>query len=114
MLQCASSVQLHPKRSSFELNVKSALSGFLALVLCFSALVSVTHGLHRLANKANGDDGHVCLICSLIKGQISAADVTTITTALVLSFVFAIRLLTAGFLSSEQHRLSPSRAPPRS
>ena len=91
---------------------KSALSGFLAFVLLVSATLSVSHAFHQKVHTENGGSGHSCLICSLSKGQVNAADVAPILTIFVSSLLFFIPVLRVGWLPVTDRRLAPNRGPP--
>ena len=69
--------------------------------------------LHRFLHSDGGETNHQCLVCSFAKGQVTAAEVSGVFAALVISLVGLILLPKVSPLPSFDFRLSPSRAPPR-
>jgi H+/Cl- antiporter ClcA len=112
-LFCPRNVQRRTKRSGFESMAKSALAGFLAFVLLFAGIFSVSYAVHRSLHRDASGISHVCLVCSLVKGQVSAADVTVLSVILIFCSIFGLRLATISPSLGIDYRLSPSRAPPR-
>jgi len=91
---------------------KSALAGLLSFLLIVSAAISVNHVLHQKLHSGANSSGHVCLICSLSKGQVSAADVAPVLAAFVFSLLFFIPLVQSVRLAASDRRLTPARGPP--
>ena len=90
----------------------SALSGALAVLLLVAMTLSVSHTLHSLLHRDLAGNGHLCLACSLIKGQVSAAAVALVSTVLVLGCFWVICLVHTTPFCGFDYRTSPSRAPP--
>jgi hypothetical protein len=105
---------LHRKRTllGFSRVAKPALAGLLALILIFAATVSVSQTVHRFLHHDASASGHFCLICSIAKGQVSAAAVATIPAPPVISCFSSLPATDASVLRGFDYRLSPSRAPP--
>jgi hypothetical protein len=91
---------------------KAAMGGLLAAILFAATFLSASHTLHQLLHQANSPGGHSCLVCSFVKGQVSAADVGLLVAVLVLSFFCGLRLVSSFWQQTLDYRLSPSRAPP--
>jgi hypothetical protein len=90
---------------------KTAFAGLLAALLFFSGLLSVSHAAHRLVH-TNGSNSHFCFVCSIAKGQVSAADVSPLFIRFVATPLFCIPLLRFLVAFSEDCQLAPGRAPP--
>jgi len=92
---------------------KKVLAGLLALLLLLAATLSVSHALHQSLHHDGPGNGHLCLICSLVKGQLSAADVACVCAVLIFGLVAGVRWASVTALPDFEYRLSRSRAPPR-
>jgi hypothetical protein len=94
-------------------NLGNALLGaILALVLLASATFASNHILHRLIHEDAPVNDHSCLACSLIKGQVAAAEPAPLLVAVVSSLCLGIRSLPACLLPGNDYCFSESRAPP--
>jgi hypothetical protein len=91
---------------------KAALAGLLSFLLVVSATLSVSHSFHQKVHTGNASAGHPCLICSLSKGQVSAADVAPVLAIFVFSLLFCIPLYRSARLAVTDRRLAPTRGPP--
>jgi hypothetical protein len=91
---------------------KTAVAALLAAVLLASALLSANHALHQLLHQDNGGKAHLCLICSLAKGQVSGAEAAAISVVFVLSWMGILRHFNSALIASFDYQLSPSRGPP--
>jgi hypothetical protein len=91
---------------------KSALTGLLALLLLVSGTLSVSHALHHSLHSDEGQGSHICLVCSLAKGQVNAAAVAAAWTAPFIPCLFAVRAAHTSPPPASDYRFSPSRAPP--
>jgi hypothetical protein len=109
-------IQVQPKRRPFGLGApgKSALAGLLSLLLFLATTLSVSPALHQSLHLQDGANAHLCLMCSLAKGQVSAAESTLILILVVLAFLFSVSLATASPVAGFAYSPSQSRAPPRS
>jgi hypothetical protein len=107
-------VRRESQLSSFGSVAKPALAGLLVLLLLVAAAFSGNVTLHRSLHSGNGDGYHLCLICSLAKGQFSAAETGLFAVVLFLRLLLS-DLRPGSFLPlpSFDYRLPPSRAPPR-
>jgi hypothetical protein len=92
----------------------SALGALLAVLLVVAAFLSVSHALHQCLHDEGAANGHVCLLCSLAKGQVSAVPFALWSGVCVLSCLWYFCLISPVPLPGFDYRLSPSRAPPRS
>ena len=92
----------------------SALGALLAALLLTAAFLSVSHALHQCLHDEGAANAHVCLVCSLAKGQVSAVPVALWSGVCLLSCLWYFRLISPLPLPGFDYRLSPSRAPPRS
>jgi hypothetical protein len=90
---------------------KAILVGLLAVLLVVAASISVSHALHQSLHD-NGKAGHLCLVCMLVKGQVSAADVPVVFTVFLATLFFFAPLVSAAKFAVVDRRLSPGRAPP--
>jgi hypothetical protein len=90
---------------------KTALASFLVMLLLIAATVSTTHSLHR-SFIGGQDNHHLCLLCALAKGQVSAAEVALVLGVIVFTCVPGFRPARTAPLPDSDYRLSPSRAPP--
>lgn len=93
---------------------KSAVTGFLAVLLLLAVLFSVSPALHQTLHAAGNANSHFCLVCSLVQGQVDSAEVAVVSTVLALGFLLGGRLPNVSPVLAVDFRLSPSRAPPRS
>jgi hypothetical protein len=98
----------------FDDAVKSVFSGLLVFVLLVSATLSGSHVLHQKLHSAGTGAAHSCLVCSLSKGQVNAADVAPILTIFVSSLFFFAPAFRLVRLAAADRRLAPSRGPPSS
>jgi len=105
-------VQLEPRPSGFDWAAKSALSGLLALTLLLATAFSSSHTLHQSLHSDGAGSHHFCLVCSLIKGQVGAAEVALVFAVLVLLVVLGVRPEHVASVPGPDYRLSHSRAPP--
>jgi hypothetical protein len=94
------------------LDCKAALAALLAILLLVAATLSVSHALHQNLHRDDAPGSHFCLVCSLVKGQLTTAEVPTALLFLVLLFLFVLPPETISRLASLDYRLSPCRAPP--
>ncbi len=107
-------VQRERRLSGCSSAAKSALAAFLALFLIMAGTVSASHLLHQSFHRDGAVSGHSCLVCSLAKGQVSAAEVAVISAILVFCCVRSFRFADPSSLPGFDYCLSPGRAPPRS
>jgi hypothetical protein len=114
MLDYHQHVQLERLPSGFSRAAKSALAGLLALFVLVATTSSVSHGLHQVLHPNAPASSHLCLICSLAKGQVTAADVAPALALFSLVLLFSVPTLKTVALPASDCRLAPSRAPPRS
>jgi hypothetical protein len=105
-------LQLEPRVSGLSRVARSALSGLLALLLLASGVLSVSRALHQLLHNGAAGSDHFCLVCSIAKGQVAAADVAVVAALVALCLVFSFRAANPSPLPAFDYRLSPSRAPP--
>jgi small neutral amino acid transporter SnatA (MarC family) len=91
---------------------KTALAALLSFLLVTSAVISVSHTLHKKLHTEDASPGHFCLVCSLSKGQITPAEAAPILTIFVVSVFFLIPVLRTAPLRSVDRRLAPNRGPP--
>jgi hypothetical protein len=107
-------VQLELQISGSKRAAKSVLAGLLALFVLVATTSAVSHGLHQALHPNAPAGSHLCLICSLAKGQVTAADVVPALALFVSVLFFSIPALKTVALAPSDRRLAPSRAPPRS
>ena len=93
---------------------KPALAGLLALIVLVATTFSVSHALHQTLHPNAPAGNHFCLVCSLVKGQVNAADVSAALLLFTAVLVFSFPALELVIQSAVDRRLNPSRAPPRS
>jgi hypothetical protein len=92
--------------------LKPAVAGILALLLIVAATLAVSHSLHR-ALHPGATENHLCLICSLVKGEVGTADVSAIFALFVCALWFFHPHFTFVVPIVIDQRLDRSRAPPR-
>jgi hypothetical protein len=92
---------------------QAALAAVLALLLLVSTAVSVSHALHQSVHHDGGAASHTCLVCLLLKGQVTPPEGAFVAALVVLGLLYGIRFAPADALPGFDYRLSPSRAPPR-
>ncbi len=88
------------------------LAAALAFLVLAAATFSVSHALHNSLHASGSTDHHLCLLCSLAKGQVSGAEVALTTAVLVICVATGLRLTEWLSLPGIDYRLLPSRAPP--
>jgi hypothetical protein len=93
---------------------QSALAGMLALFLLLATTFSVSHALHQSLHSGAPGTSHLCLICSLVKGQVTAADVAPALLLFASVILFSFRAIKMAAQAATDRRLAASRAPPRS
>jgi len=99
-------------KSVFEAATRSALAGFLALLLLFSLTVAASPSLHKCLHPDAADGNHLCVVCLLANGQINAPHMAVMTAVLVLAIfplLPRLELPVPGFVGD---RLSQGRGPP--
>jgi len=106
-------LQERAKSVSAKRVANSTFAGLLAVLLFFSGLFSVSHLAHQSVHP-RASDSHFCFICSVAKGQVNAADVGPVLVFFVAAILFSVPFLRFSVAFSEDRRLAPSRAPPRS
>jgi hypothetical protein len=84
----------------------------LAGALWCLTIISASPALHGLFHQDLGHEHNACLMCSLVNGQLSAAEVVTVAAVLVFIVVRAPLLQPISPTVAVDYRLSPSRAPP--
>ena len=89
-----------------------ALAALLALLLLAAAILSVSQALHQCLHGEAAASGHVCLVCSLAKGQVGALPVALVCSVCVSPCLWYFCLVHTLPLPGFDYRLSPSRAPP--
>ncbi|MEI8041829.1 MAG: hypothetical protein WCL11_10490 [Verrucomicrobiota bacterium] len=89
-----------------------AIAGLLAVLLLVSGTLSVSHALHHSLHSDEGQGSHICLVCSLAKGQVDTVAVATAWTAPFLRCLSDVRTAHTSPPPASDYRLSPSRAPP--
>jgi hypothetical protein len=89
-----------------------ALAGVLALILLVAGTLSVSHGLHEALHHEGDTPHHLCLLCSLAKGQVEAALLPCVCAGMALCPILTSGLATTIFPADFRYCLSQSRAPP--
>jgi hypothetical protein len=92
---------------------RRAIAGLLAIFLMIAATASVIHSLHRSFLPGADVNHHLCLFCSLAKGQVTAAEVALVPGIVLFACIFGLRPPASLPVADFNYRLSPSRAPPR-
>jgi hypothetical protein len=107
-------MQVKGKFAEYGPVAKPALAGLLAVLVLLSSVLAASPYLHRLLHQERSHNTHPCLVCSLVKGHLSAAGIASATALLLLPFAFCVCPLRVAATASLDYRLSPSRAPPHS
>jgi hypothetical protein len=105
-------VQLERDHVGFGGRAKSALTGFLAVLLLLAVVFSVSPALHQTLHAGNNANSHFCLACSLAHGQVSATEVALVSGVVVPGLLLGGLLPDVSPVLAVDYRLSPSRAPP--
>jgi len=92
----------------------TALAHLLCASLLFCGVASASDTLHKRLHSTSRGSAHVCLVCSLIKGEVGAVEATVAVLLAGMALVFSALPLRSCVLPRTEHRLSPSRAPPLS
>jgi len=100
------------QRSGFSSKARATLAGWLAVLFLGAAALSATHALHQSLHSDGSLPGHVCLLCSLAQGHLSAAESACVLAVILLCPIFVLPPPQVAVLSRFDYRLSPSRAPP--
>jgi hypothetical protein len=81
-------------------------------LIFLAATVALTPALHKQLHPDSKASAHFCLVCLLVKGHITTANVASTCLAAVLIW-FGASVCAGTFpFASFDYRLSPSRAPP--
>jgi hypothetical protein len=91
---------------------KSALAGLLALFVLIASTASVSHELHKALHPNGTTTSHFCLVCSLAKGHVAAADVAPLLALFTIVFLFSVPALKLLVLPVSDRRLAAGRGPP--
>ena len=110
----APDLQLERNKSVFHLVAKSALAGFLALLLLGYSTLGANASLHQLIHSDSTPDGLNCVVCLLAQGQVDSVAVIPFVFAFAFGLLFLVHLAPTENLLQFDFRLSPSRAPPSS
>jgi len=100
------------KKPVFAAVTRPVLAGFLASLLLFSLTVAASPSLHKCLHGDAADGNHLCAVCLLVNGQITAPNTVVLSAVLVLAIFFLLprrELPLPGFV---RDRLSPGRGPP--
>ncbi len=93
---------------------KAALAALLSFLLLLATTLSASQALHQSLHRDSAANGHVCLICSLVKGQVNMAAVACVLALAVFYYLGNLRLSSTAVVPGFDYRFSPSRAPPQS
>ncbi len=106
---------MHVKQRPFGLNAtfRAALASVLVVLLLLATTLSVSHALHKSLHLQDGTSAHLCLVCSLVKGQVNTAEVALVSGPLLLCILFISNLATVSPVEEFEYSPSQSRAPPR-
>lgn len=105
-------MQLERKKSVSRQFAKSAIAGFLAVLLLGVSALAASPSLHELVHHDAGSADHNCFITFFAKGHVTTAAAAQ-DLALIVVLFGGVALLTDNFLpSSTDYSFSASRAPP--
>jgi hypothetical protein len=92
---------------------KAVLSGFMALLLWIAATLSVSEALHQFLHHNAKVGGHICLVCSLVKGQAGGPEAPFALAFGVCALLVCFRTVQDSFLPCNlDYCVSHGRAPP--
>ena len=111
-LVTADSLQLRRTFFGYARLPGPALAALLVVLLLVTTILTVSHALHQCLHHDGAVSGHVCLVCSFAKGQVSAAAVVVAAALAIFCCVCGIRAAKTSLLPGFDYCLSPSRAPP--
>jgi len=105
-------LQLERKKSASWLVAKSALAGFLVILILGYSALAASPSLHELLHHDAGSSDHNCFVTFFAKSQITPA--AGLQSLAVIVALFGGIALLADILvpSSTDYCFSPSRAPP--
>jgi hypothetical protein len=105
-------VQLERNKSAVRFGAKSALAGFLVVLLLGISALAASPSLHELIHHDAGSADHNCFITFFAKGHVTPA--TTVQGLALVAVIFGgVALLADNFIpSSTDYCFSASRAPP--
>ena len=101
------------QRAAFGSAARAALAALLVTLLVGAAGLSAAHAVHQSLHSDNSLPGHSCFVCSLAQGQVGSAEVGCILAVILLGWIATLIFPELPAASLFDHRLSPSRAPPR-
>lgn len=105
-------VQLEQKKSASRHVTKSAIAGFLAVLLLGFSALAASPSLHELVHHDAGSADHNCFITFFAKGHFVTSE-TVRDLTLVAALFGGVALLTETFLlPASDYSFSASRAPP--
>ncbi len=79
-----------------------------------AATFAVCHFLHSSLHPAAGKGEHFCLVCSLVKGQVTPVEPSLVFVAAFVFVLFSVRLDEGASPVFFEYRFTPTRAPPTS
>jgi hypothetical protein len=107
-------LQLERKKPASCLVAKSALAGFMVVLLLGFSALAASPTLHQLIHHDAGSPDHDCFVTLFAKGQITLASAAQGLTVMAALFG-GVALLAKNFVpSSPDYCFSASRAPPAS
>jgi hypothetical protein len=105
-------VQLEQKAGGARLLARSAMAGLLGLFLLLASAASVNHALHQALHQTGSADTHVCLLCSLAKGQVTPTEALSLGAMILVCGLILVQFPEGLPQSVAVYSLSRSRAPP--
>jgi hypothetical protein len=92
---------------------KAVIAALMALLIMAAAILSVSFALHQTLHHDPTLDSHLCLICSLVKGQASGTEAPIRLQLGALGLVLFVAILAYSFLPvGFDYSLFRGRAPP--
>lgn len=107
------------KAAMTSLALRSRSSRRVAALLCLGLFLLVqvfaaSNALHNSLHADAASPGHHCVITLVSQGQLSPTNAFAGCLVIVLAFLFSSLLIHSAPVATFEHRLAPTRGPPRS
>ncbi len=91
---------------------RSLPGAFLAILLAFTCVVALTHGLSHLEHARGASDHHACVFCSFAGGGVAPAQNVPFLFVFPFTLILPAAVVTVHRLMRDALRLAFSRGPP--
>jgi len=111
---CSESLWMRQLFQSKFSPLKSALAGFLALLILLLTLASASHWLHHQLHASADHDQTPCAVCTITQGQLDAPVVAVSEVFASLSVAWTLPTVQALAPAAIDLSVAPNRGPPAS